>query len=89
MNKLKTAVTSAAILTSAALVLPALAQTYDTGTSTAAAETDGTDVMDETSTTATGTDVGAETAEDDGTGTGTTIPSELPDTGGGWGASQR
>lgn len=77
---------STALLTCAVLVLPALAQTYErTGTSAAAAETDGT--MDAGVLSATGADVGSDTAED--TGTGTTIPRELPETGGGWGARLR
>lgn len=103
MIKMKTAIASASVLTSAALVLPALAQSvqYD-----ADAEVDvGAETAEDQATTGTATgtssavleaeldgeaDVGAETAEDNGaTGTGGTIPDELPDTGGGWGAHQR
>lgn len=86
MHILKKSLASAAVLTSAAIVLPALAQTYqNTGTSKAALENDGS--MDPGVLSATGADVGAETDED--TGTGTTIPGELPETGGGWGARLR
>lgn len=81
MNTLKTTVASAAIVTSAALVLPALAQTTGGTGTTSNGAMDG-----ELDAGMTDTDVGADTAGD--TGTGTTIPDELPDTGGGWGANR-
>lgn len=83
MHKMKSAVAAAAVMTSTALVLPALAQDEGDTTSVPATNAEDQDTPMDTGTsaaategeldaTATGADVDAETAEDDGGAAGGT-----------------